>query len=54
MAQTITRRFTTQTEEPFVVFLIGMRLPLHKDPAAVTCGMTQARPTGASHSTPTV
>ena len=26
MAQTITRRFTAQTEEPFVVFLIGMRI----------------------------
>lgn len=26
MAQVITRRFTAQTEEPFVVFLIGMRI----------------------------
>jgi hypothetical protein len=35
MAKVVEGRFTARTDEPFVVFMIGMWLPLHKDPAAV-------------------
>jgi len=35
MADVIKGRFTARMDEPFVVFIIGMWLPLHKDPAAV-------------------
>lgn len=34
-AQVVKGRFTARTDETFVVFMIGMWLPLHKDPAAV-------------------
>ena len=49
MAHVIPGRFTAKTDEPFVVFLIGMWLPLHEDPAAVGRGVTRARPAGVSH-----
>ncbi len=54
MAQVVNGRFTARTDEPFVVFMIGMWLPLHKDPAAVDSGVTKARSIGALHSAPTV
>ncbi len=47
VAQVIQRRFTARAEEPFVVFMIGMRLPLHKGPEAVARGMTRAKFTGS-------
>lgn len=54
MAQVINRRFTAQTDEPFVVFMIGMWLSLHKDPEAVARGVTRAKFTGSPHNTLTV
>jgi len=35
MARVLDGRFTARIDEPFVVLIIGMWLPLHKDPA--TC-----------------
>ena len=46
----INGRYAARTDEPFVVFIIGMWLPLHKDPAAVERGVTWARSIGAAHS----
>ncbi len=54
MAQVVKGRFTAKMDEPFVVFLIGMWLPLHKDPAAADRGVTRARPSGVSHNAPNV
>ncbi len=54
MAHVIPGRFTARTDEPFVVFIIGMWLPLHEDPAAVGRGVTRARSDGMSHNAPTV
>ena len=39
MPSVIPGRFTARTDEPFVVFMIGMWLPLHKDPAAAGNGL---------------
>jgi hypothetical protein len=39
-------RFTAKMDEPFVVFLIGMWLPLHKDSAAVDRRVTGQGPPG--------
>jgi len=47
-------RFTARMDEPFVVFIIGMWLPLHKDPAAVEPGVIRARSTRALYSASTV
>jgi hypothetical protein len=38
MARVVNGRYTASMEEPFVVFMIGMWLPLHKNPAAVGRG----------------
>jgi hypothetical protein len=46
MLHVIPGRFTARTDEPFVVFIIGMWLPLHKDPAAAGRGVTREEPTG--------
>ncbi len=54
MAHVIPGRFTAKTDEPFVVFIIGMWLPFHKDPAAVDQGLIRARSDGLSHNAPTV
>ena len=54
MAQVIPGRFTARTDEPFVVFIIGMWLPLHKDPAAADRGVTRAGPAGMPHNAPNV
>jgi hypothetical protein len=35
MAQVVDGRFTARMDEPFVVFVTGMWLPLHKDSTAV-------------------
>ena len=42
-------RYTAKTDEPFVVFIIGMWLPLHKNPEAVERGVTRAGPTEIHH-----
>jgi hypothetical protein len=54
MAQVVNGRFTARTDEPFVVFIIGMWLPHHKDPASIDRRVTQARSIGAPHSISTV
>ena len=54
MAHVIPGRFTAKIDEPFVVFLIGMWLPLHEDPAAADRGVNRARPAGMTHNAPTV
>ena len=43
MAQVVDGRYTARKEEPFAVFIIGMWLSLHKDPAAIACRVTRAR-----------
>ena len=53
MAHGIAGRFTAKMDEPFVVFLIGMWLPLHEDPAAVGRGVIRTRPAGMSHNAAT-
>jgi hypothetical protein len=40
MAQVVDGRYTARMDAPFAVFIIGMWLPLHKDPAAVERGVT--------------
>ena len=35
-------RYTARTDEPFVVFIIGMWLPLHKNSAALEGGVARA------------
>jgi hypothetical protein len=47
-------RFTAQMDGPFVVFLIGIWLPLHKDPAAVDRRVTWAGPARTPFCSPTV
>ena len=54
MAHVAPGRFTAKMDEPFVVFLIGMWLPLHRDPAAAGHGLIQAWSDGMSHDGPTV
>jgi hypothetical protein len=54
MAQVVDGRYTARMDESFAVFIIGMWLPHHKDPASIDCRVPQARSTGAPHSTPTV
>jgi hypothetical protein len=54
MARVVKGRFTARIDEPFVVFMIGMWLSLHKDPAAVSRGVTRARPAEATRSVHTV
>ena len=40
MAQVVDGRYTARMDESFAVFIIGMWLPLHKDPAAIDRRMT--------------
>jgi hypothetical protein len=40
MAQVVNGRYTARMDEPFVVFIIGMWLLFHKDPAATGNGLT--------------
>ncbi len=52
MAQVVDGRYTARMDEPFAVFIIGMWLPLHKDPAAIACRVTRARSTAVLHNAP--
>ena len=54
MAQVEDGRYTARMDEPFAVFIIGMWLPLHKDPAAIDRRMIRARSTEVPHNAPTV
>jgi len=54
MVQVVDGRYTARMDEPFAVFIIGMWLPLHEDPAAVECRVIRARSTGVTHNAPTV
>jgi hypothetical protein len=54
MAQVVDGRYTARMDEPFAVFIIGMWLPLHKDPAAVDRRVIRARSAGIPHNAPTV
>ena len=38
MAQVVDGRYTARMDEPSAVFIIGVWLPLHKDPAAIYRG----------------
>ena len=49
MAQVVDGRFTARMDEPFVVFVIGMWLPIHKDPAALDGEIIGTRAAGPSH-----
>jgi hypothetical protein len=54
MAQVVDGRYTARMDAPFAVFIIGMWLPLHKDPAAVERGVIPAGPTENYHNVPAV
>jgi hypothetical protein len=54
MAQVVDGRYTARMDEPFAVFIIGMWLPLHKDPAAIDRRMIRARSTEVPPNAPTV
>lgn len=54
MAEVVNGRYTARVDEPFVVFIIGMWLPLHKDPAAIDRPMIRARSTSVPHNATTV
>jgi hypothetical protein len=54
MAQVIGGRYTVRMYEPFAVFIIGMWLPLHKDPAAIDRRVIRARSSEVPHNVPTV
>lgn len=54
MAQVVNGRYTARTDESFVVFIIGMWLPFHKDPAEIDRGVIRARSTSVPHHAPTV
>jgi hypothetical protein len=43
VARVIPGRFTAQIDEPFVVLMMGMWLPFHKDPAAIDREVIRAR-----------
>ena len=43
MARILDGRFTARIDEPFVVFIIGMWLPLHKDSKAISCQRTPGK-----------
>ena len=52
MAQVVNGRYTARMDEPFVVFIIGMWLPLHEDPAAVGRRVIRARSAGTASRRP--
>lgn len=54
MAQVVNGRYTAGTDEPFVIFVIGMGLALHKDHKPAERGAMPARSTIVSDSAPTV
>jgi hypothetical protein len=54
MAQAVEGRYTARMDEPFAVFIIGMWLPLDKDPAAIARKVIRARSTEVSHNAPNI
>jgi hypothetical protein len=54
VAEVVNGRYTARMDESFVVFIIGMWLPLHKDPAAVERGVIRAKLAGTPHNVLTV
>jgi hypothetical protein len=54
MAQVVDGRYTARMDEPFAIFIIGMWLPLHKDPAAIDRRMIRVRSTEIPHNALTV
>jgi hypothetical protein len=54
MAQVVDGRYTARPSAPFAVFIIGMWLPFHKDPAAIDRRVIHARSAGIPHNAPTV
>ena len=46
MAQVVNGRYTARMDEPFLVCIIGMWLPLHEDPASVGRRVTRTGPAG--------
>jgi hypothetical protein len=54
MAQVVNGRYTARIDEPFVVFIIGMWLPLHKNPAAVDPEVIRTRYARTPHNVLTV
>jgi hypothetical protein len=54
MRQVVDGRYTARMDGPFAVYIIGMWLPLHKDPAAIDRRMIRARSTEITHNAPTV
>jgi hypothetical protein len=54
MAQVVDGRYTARMDESFAVFIIGMWLPLHKDPASIDRRMIRARSTEVSYNAPNI
>ena len=54
MAQAVEGRYTARMGEPFAVFIIGMWLPLDKDPASIDRRMIRARSTEVSYNAPNI
>jgi hypothetical protein len=54
MVQVVDGRYKARMDESFAVFIIGMWLPLHKDPAAIDRRVIRARSTEVPHNAPTV
>lgn len=54
MVQVVNGRYTARIDETLVVFIIGMWLSLHKDPAAVGRGLIRARQAGSPDTVPTI
>jgi len=54
MAGVIKSWYTARIDEPFAVFIIGIWLPLHKDPAALDRRVVRARIHRGSSQRPTV
>ena len=49
MVQVVDGRYKARIDESFAVFIIGMWLPLHKDPAAIDRRVIRARSTEVLH-----
>ena len=54
MAQVVDGRYTARMDEPFAVFMIGIWLPFHKDPAAIERRVIRAKSAGVPHNAPTM
>jgi len=54
MRPVVDGRYTPRMDEPFAVYIIGMWLPLHKDPAGIDRRLIRARSTEVLHNVPTV